>query len=276
MPSVIRTALFVPANRPDRIPKALATGADTVIVDLEDAVEHLAKDAARQTLVDFLDAHPDVRLWVRVNDASTPWHDADLKALRGRAQVTGIVLPKTESMAQARHAAQTNIPIIPIVETAQGVLNLAEIASTPGLERLAFGSLDYSLDLSMTPDTEGADLVLDHARVQLLLHGRVAGLGLPLYGVFPGIQDTSGLRAAAIRARDMGFGGLLCIHPTQVPVVHEAFLPPLADLEWARKVVSAHRETGQAAFKLDGKMVDAPVIARARRLLQQAGENIAG
>ncbi|ANY15118.1 HpcH/HpaI aldolase/citrate lyase family protein [Bordetella pseudohinzii] len=274
MSSVIRTALFVPANRPDRIPKALATGADTVIVDLEDAVEHLAKDSARQALLDFLDAHPDARLWVRINDASTPWHDADLQALRGRATVSGIVLPKAESMAQVRHVAQTNIPVIPIVETAQGVLNLGEIAATPGVQRLAFGSLDYSLDLSMTPDTEGADLVLDHARVQLLLHGRVAGLAQPLYGVFPGIQDTTGLRAAAIRARDMGFGGLLCIHPTQVPVVHEAFLPPLADLEWARQVVRAHRDSGLAAFKLDGKMIDAPVIARARRLLERAGESI--
>ncbi|AHV92472.1 hypothetical protein D554_0504 [Bordetella holmesii 30539] len=206
-------------------------------------------------------------IWAR-SARARPWPSFWIP---GRTTVSGIVLPKTESMAQVRHAAQTNIPIIPIVETAQGVLHLAEIAATPGVQRLAFGSLDYSLDLAMTPDTEGADLVLDHARVQMLLHGRVAGLGQPLYGVFPGIQDTAGLRAAAIRARDMGFGGLLCIHPTQVPVVHEAFLPPLADLEWAREVVRAHRDNGLAAFKLDGKMIDAPVIARARRLLVRYG-----
>ncbi|WP_171962802.1 HpcH/HpaI aldolase/citrate lyase family protein [Bordetella trematum] len=272
MSSVVRSALFVPALRPDRIPKALATAADRVIVDLEDAVEPEAKQSARAALLDFLAARRDKHLWVRINGAGTPWHADDLAALRGQPNVSGIVLPKAESAEEVRQAAATGIAVIPIIETARGVLALSGIAAEPGVERLAFGSLDYSLDLDMTPDSEGADMVLQHARVQLLLQGRVAGLAQPLYGIFPGIQDTSGLRAAAIRARDMGYGGLLCIHPVQVPVVHEAFLPPLAELAWARQVVQAHQQTGQAAFKLDGKMIDAPVIARARRLLARAGQ----
>ncbi|OZI69176.1 HpcH/HpaI aldolase/citrate lyase family protein [Bordetella genomosp. 1] len=276
MTSVIRTALFVPANRPERIPKALAAHADAVIVDLEDAVEHLGKDAARESLCDFLGTHADARVWVRINDAATPWHEADLRACRGRANITGILLPKAESLAQVRHVAQSGIPVIPIVETAQGLIDVAEVARTPGVARLAFGSLDYALDLGLSPDTDGADVVLDHARVQVLLHSRGAGLAQPLDGVFPGIQDTSGLRAAAMRARDMGFGGMLCIHPGQVPVIHEAFLPPLAEIDWARDVIRAAKENGLAAFKLDGKMVDAPVIARARRLLELAGEGAAG
>jgi hypothetical protein len=181
----VRTALFVPASRPERIPKALASGADTVIVDLEDAVEHLAKDNAREALCDFLGTHPEVRLWVRINDASTPWHDDDLKACHNHPGVAAIVLPKTETQAHVRHAAQTGIDIVPILETADGVLNAAEIAATPGVQRLAFGSLDYGLDLGLTTDSDGAGVVLDHARVQVLLRSRAAGLAPAHDGVFP-------------------------------------------------------------------------------------------
>ena len=196
-------------------------------MDLEDAVEHLAR-TARAKLCDFLGTHPQARLWVRINDAATPWHEDDLKALRGKAGVTAILLPKAESLAQARHAAQTGLPVIPIIETARGVLNLAEVAATPGVARLAFGSLDYALDLGLSPDSPGAGIVLDHARIQVLLQTRAAGLPPALDGVFPGVQDTAGLARAASRAQQMGFGGMLCIHPAQVPLIHQAFAPAAA------------------------------------------------
>ncbi|EFF77045.1 HpcH/HpaI aldolase/citrate lyase family protein [Achromobacter piechaudii] len=270
--SVVRSALFVPASRPERIPKALAAGADTVIVDLEDAVEHLAKSSAREALCDFLGTHRDAHLWVRINDASTSWHDDDLKACRGRPNIAGILLPKAESLAQVRHVAQTGLPVIPIIETARGLLNASEVAATPGVARLAFGSLDYALDMGLTPDTPGADTVLDHARVQVLLHSRAASLAPALDGVFAGVQDTVGLAEAASRAQQMGFGGMLCIHPAQVPVIHAAFVPAREELDWARRVIAAHRDTAAGTFMLDGRMVDAPVIARARLVLAQAGE----
>ncbi len=202
MHSVVRTALFVPASRAERIPKALASGADAVIVDLEDAVEHLAKASAREALCDFLGTQPQARVWVRINDASTSWHDDDLKACRGKPAVAGILLPKAESLAQVRHVAQTGLPVIPILETARGILNAAEVAGTPGVARLAFGSLDYGLDLGVAPDTAGAETVLDQARVQVLLHTRSAGLAPALDGVFPGVEDQDGLSAAAARAAD--------------------------------------------------------------------------
>ena len=179
--------------------------------------------------------------------------------------MTAILLPKAESLAQARHAAQTGLPVIPIIETARGVLNLAEVAATPGVARLAFGSLDYALDLGLSPDSPGAGIVLDHARIQVLLQTRAAGLPPALDGVFPGVQDTAGLARAASRAQQMGFGGMLCIHPAQVPVIHGVFAPAAAELDWARRVLAAHRDGGPGAFMLDGRMVDAPVIARARQ-----------
>ena len=188
--------------------------------------------------------------------------------------MTAILLPKAESLAQARHAAQTGLPVIPIIETARGVLNLAEVAATPGVARLAFGSLDYALDLGLSPDSPGAGIVLDHARIQVLLQTRAAGLPPALDGVFPGVQDTAGLARAASRAQQMGFGGMLCIHPAQVPVIHGVFAPAAAELDWARRVLAAHRDGGPGAFMLDGRMVDAPVIARARQVLAQAGESI--
>jgi (S)-citramalyl-CoA lyase len=210
---------------------------------------------------------------VRINDASTPWHDDDLKACRGKPGVAGILLPKAESLAQVRHVVQAGLSVIPILETAQGILNAGEVAATPGVARLAFGSLDYGLDMGLTPDTPGAETVLDQARVQVLLHSRAAGLAPALDGVFPGVQDQAGLAQAAGRAQQMGFGGMLCIHPAQVAVIHAAFVPAQEELEWARRVVAAHRDTAAGTFMLDGKMVDAPVIARARLVLAQAGES---
>ena len=117
---------------------------------------------------------------MRINDAATPWHEDDLKAAR-QAGVTAILLPKAESLAQARRAAQTGLPVIPIIETARGVLNLAEVAATPGAA--GFGSLDYALDLGLSPDSPGAGIVLDHARIQVLLQTRAAGLPPALDGV---------------------------------------------------------------------------------------------
>lgn len=274
MQTVVRSTLFVPASRPERIPKALASGADRVIVDLEDAVEHLAKHSAREALCDFLGTHSDVRLWVRVNDASTDWHDDDLKACRNHPGVVAIMLPKAESLAQVRHAAQTGKEIVPLLETAAGILNAAEIAATPGVQRLAFGSLDYGQDLGLTPNTEAASIVLDHARIEILLRSKAMGLLPPLDGVFPGVKDTEGMQEAAYRARDMGFGGMLCIHPTQVDIIHQAFVPPAEEVAWARRVVIAHRESAAGTFMFEGTMVDAPVIGHARQLLERAGEQV--
>jgi len=267
MKPLIRTALFVPASRPERIPKALASGADAVIVDLEDAVEASAKDAARAHLSAFIAGHPDTPLLVRVNDATSAWFADDLAAVRALPPGSAVLLPKTESAAQVIAAAQAGHPVIAQIESARGIVALAEIVATPGLDRLSFGALDFGLDIGMVQDTPGAAAVLDHARCQILLHGRAAGLAAPIDTVFPALQDEAGLARFAGRTREMGFGGMLCIHPSQVAVVHAAFAPDEQEIAWARRVVAAARENAEGAFRLDGKMVDAPVIARARQVL---------
>lgn len=266
----IRAALFVPATRPERFPKALAAGADAVIVDLEDAVEHSLKDQAREHMRAFAQANPHASMLVRVNDATTDWFEDDLAACAALVAVKGVVLPKAESAEQVQRVAATGKPVLPIVESARGVLALDQIAGATGVERLSFGSLDLMLETGTTPDTAGARLLLDHIRCQILLHSAAHGLAAPLDGVYPKFTDSDGLAAIAGHVRDMGYGGMLCIHPAQIPVIMSAFAPTDADKSWAVRVVEMAESTGSSAFQLDGDMVDAPVIERARRILAQA------
>jgi len=266
----IRSALFVPASRPERIPKALASGADAVIVDLEDAVEPNAKASARDNLADFVAAHPATPLIVRVNDAQSPWFADDLACMRQLPPGSALLLAKTQNAAQVAAASAVGHPVIPLIESAAGVIALAAIAAAPGVNRLTFGALDLGLDLGLTPDSAAATTVFDQVRAQIILHSAAAGLAAPLDTVFPTITDQAGLARHLSRARDMGFGGMLCIHPAQIAPVHAAFSPSESDLAWAQRILSAAASHCAGAFRLDGAMVDAPVIARARQLVARA------
>lgn len=267
---IVRSALFVPASRPERIPKALASGADRVIVDLEDAVEEAVKEQARSNLERFLAENPQARVLVRVNAPGHWAHEADLGLCQRHDGVTGIVLPKAESVEQIQRASLARRPVWPIVESARGLLALAQLASCEAVERLCFGSLDLGLDLNLRTGSEACEQVLGHARFCVLLHSRAAGLAAPLDGVFPAIQDVDGLQRHTRYVGDMGFGGALCIHPSQVAVIHRALQPSPGEVDWARRV-AAGADSGAGVFTLDGQMVDAPVIARARAILTLAG-----
>ncbi|NBA97440.1 CoA ester lyase [Pseudomonas sp. R5(2019)] len=271
--SIVRSALFVPATRPERIPKALASGADRVIVDLEDAVEERLKEQARANLERFLTEHPEARVLVRVNAPEHWAHPADLALCQRHPGVTGILLPKAETAAQVLSAHTTGKPLWPIIESARGLAALGSIAAARGVERLLFGSLDLGLDLNLRNGSQAAEQVLGQARYAVLLHTRVAGLAAALDGVFPGIQDTAGLRESVAFARDMGFGGALCIHPSQVAVINAALQPSPEELAWARRILDA-AASGEGVFVLDGQMVDAPVIGRAQSIIQRAGDSV--
>ena len=208
---------------------------------------------------------------VRVNGAGTQWFANDLAVCAQLQGVQAVVLPKAESADQVRRVTDAGKPVLPIIESARGVLNLADIAAAKGVERLSFGSLDLMLETGTTPDTRGAAMLLDHIRCQILLHSAACGLDAPIDGVYPNFSDTEGLQNIATQVRDMGFGGMLCIHPKQVEVIQNVFAPSQTDLDWAQRVVQQADQTGSLAFQVDGKMVDAPVIARARRLLAEAG-----
>lgn len=266
----IRSALFVPATRTDRILKAVDSGADMVIVDLEDAVAIDAKDSARQALGEFAKANPQVSFFVRINSAQTKWFEQDLAFCYAHANVAAIMLPKAEFAADIGSVAAGGKPVYPIIESALGIANLAQVASAPGVARLSFGALDLGLDLAMDDESEGASFLLKQVRAQIVIQSRAAGIGAPLDGVFPDIKNTDGLSASVKFAKGMGFAGALCIHPAQVEVIHAALAPQEEELAWARRVVQMAEETGSAAFSLDGKMVDMPVIEKAKQILAYA------
>lgn len=269
----VKSVLFVPGSRPERFDKAFATGADQVIVDFEDAVEEALKPQARQNLEQYLEQNPSACVMVRINAADHPEHTADLEFCKRTQGVGAVMLPKAESQAQLRAMNLTGKPLWPLIESAKGVLAIAEIAQVPGVERLTFGALDLGLDLGLKAGTRSAEKVMDQVRMTLLLESVNAGLAKPVDTVFADIANLDGLRQMASDGRDMGFGAMLCIHPSQVAVVNEVYSPTAAQIEWALKVVAAASTQSAGAFRLDGCMVDAPVIRQAKRLLNELSQD---
>jgi len=257
-----RSLLFVPGDRPERFAKALASGADAVIVDLEDAVAPAAKVAAR----DALAAHLVVRAGVvlRINGRDTPWFDDDARAAAHPA-IVAVMCPKTSSADDiaALRSRCGDKPVLALIETARGLAGIGGIAAAPGVARLVFGSIDFQLDMDIEDDGDA----LQPFRAQLVLASRVAGLSAPVDGVTTATDDAATLARDSRRARASGFGGKLCIHPRQVAAVNAAFTPSPEQLAWALRVVAAAQASAGAAVAVDGKMVDAPVFARASRLL---------
>lgn len=268
--AAMRSALFVPATRPDRFPKAAASGADAVIVDLEDSVPPERKAGARQTLAHYAQAHVGERLWVRINDGSTPWFEEDLALCRALPSVVGIVLPKAQKAEHVYIVSGAGKPLIPVIESAAGLRELDRIAAANGVLRLSFGILDLMVELGTRPGTQAAQLVLNQIRFQILVASRMNGLASPLDAIHADLSDLAGLAATAHVARDLGFGGMLCVHPSQVRVVHDVYRASAEDADWAQRVLAYAERTGECTFRLDGRLVDRPLIERARRILESA------
>lgn len=263
---VFRVPLFVPGDRPERFPKAAASGADAVVLDLEDAVAPEAKPRARAAIA--ARAPCSVPVIVRVNPAGTEAFAEDLACL-GTNTPDAVMLAKAEGrdgLADIRDRLGARIPILPLIETAAGLDRLGEWRGAPGIAQLVFGSLDLAVDLGCEPDWEP----LQAARAAIVLASRRAELPAPIEGVTPATDDLERIRADAILARRWGFGGKLAIHPAQIGPILEALRPTPEDLRWARAVVAAAPQ-GQAT-RLEGRMIDRPVLERARRLLRLAGE----
>ena len=252
----IRAPLFVPANRPERFTKAAQSGADAVILDLEDAVAVDAKDAARAALAaDFTD----LPIIVRINSHGTPWHDEDVRAV-ATLPIAGIMLPKSEDAATVATVANAaGHGVVALIESARGMANARQIAAAEGVLRLAFGSVDYCADLACAHLRD----VLLPARSELVLASRLAGIAAPIDGVTVQLDDLAISHDDAAHARALGMTGKLCIHPKQIETIKRAFAPSEAEIEWAQRVLAS----GDGAVSLDGAMVDEPVRIRARAML---------
>ena len=266
-----RSFLFVPANRPERFAKAIDSGADAVILDLEDSVPMQDKDLARalvqQTLAATESAVPCV---VRINSPQTPIGQSDVQALANWPGVSALMVPKCESSADldAVITSSPGMPVLPIIESAEGYLNLRAIAHTPQVRRLVLGHVDFLADTGITLSSDQREL--DSLRFEIAMCTRSGRLAPAIDGVTVAVDDVAAIHADTERAIRFGMGGKLCIHPRQVSVVHAAFQPSAEALDWARRVVDAMQASSGAAVQLDGKMIDLPVLLQAQRLLSRA------
>ncbi|MDX6362022.1 MAG: citrate lyase subunit beta / citryl-CoA lyase [Streptomyces sp.] len=276
-----RTLLFVPGNRPDRIAKAGTRGADAVVVDLEDAVPAAEKEHARELATEQLGRGlPGVTL-VRVNGVDSGELEADVRALAGVLdRVAGVLLPKADGPAAVvavesllDRVAGTVPALLPIIETPVGVFEArATATASPRVETLLFGPVDLAAELAVEPSVEGVEFA--YSRSQVVLAAAAAGLAAPLDGPHTILGDVDGLARSTRLSRSVGFGGRVVLHPDQIPVVHEAFGPVEAQLDWAERVVAVAEEAerrGAGVARLpDGTFVDEPVVKRARAIMRSA------
>lgn len=260
--------LFVPATRPERFRKAADSGTDAIIIDLEDAVPAREKERARDALTSGALDGLAVPVFLRINSRTTPWHDHDLAAA-GRLPIAGIMLPKTErasDLARVARGLSQDVPVIALIETALGIANMRQIGKASNLAQIAFGSVDFALDIAAAHERES----LAFARGQIVLYSRVYSLPAPLDGVTVDTSDPSAIASDSAHSAAMGFGGKLAIHPTQIGPIHNAFRPSPQEVDWANRVLAAERAAGGLATQLDGVMIDAPISERARRVLAKA------
>lgn len=270
-----RSFLFVPGNRRERYAKAQASGADAVVLDLEDAVPLADKPAARSAVAAAWATLQGggVPVVLRINPPGTPAGAEDLAWLPSLAALGGLpalMVPKAETaadLAAVRQAAPTAV-LLPLIESAAGWAGLAGLAAHAGVLRLVLGHIDFQADTGLRCSDDEREI--DPLRFAIAMHTRLQRLAPAVDGVTTAFDDEARLRSDTMRALRFGFGAKLCIHPRQIAVVHQALAPTEAELAWARRVVAADEAAQGAAVQLDGRMVDLPVVLQARRLLAQA------
>ena len=268
-----RSFLFAPGNDARKLARALESGADAIVCDLEDAVPAAEKDAGRALTLDVLaaaDGATTLRL-VRVNGAGTPWIADDVAALAG-VELDAVVLPKA-TPATVETVAPLGVPVVAIAETAGGIRQAYELAASPPVVALLLGAVDLSLDLGLEPRGDALEILF--ARSSLVVDSTAAGLRGPIDRVWTALDDERGLAEDCAFGRSLGFRGKACIHPAQVDTVNEAYSPSAAELEQARRLVAAYEAgagDGRGAIRHEGEMIDLPVVERARQLLAETKE----
>lgn len=255
-----RSMLFVPGARSDRFEKASASGADEIVLDLEDGVAEEDKDTARQRVADWKAAGG--RGVVRINPPGTEAYAHDIAAF-AEAIGAGIMLPKAtaQSTAVVARCLRPDSFLLPIIESAQGVFEAVDICSTRGVKRAAFGNGDLAADVGLSHDNWPG---LQWARSTLVFASAAAGIAAPIDGVVTKVQDESLLAEECRSGRALGFGGKLSIHPTQVPAINTHYSPTAAEVEWAQRLLAQATDAGASA--VDGEMVDEAILRRARHI----------
>jgi citrate lyase subunit beta/citryl-CoA lyase len=276
-----RSFLFAPGNHARKVMKVFDCGADNVILDLEDAVAKSEKVATRALVVDAVKRPRKGGAYIRVNAFNTEFCYGDAVAVV-EPGLDGIILPMVESREQIvafdwlvgslereRGMPPGGVDIIPIIETGKGIANARAIAAAgTRVKRMAFGAGDYTLDMNMEWTLTESEL--EHARAEMTVASRAAGLEAPIDTVWVHINDLEGLTSSAKRARQLGFQGKMCIYPPQVERVNAAFTPTEKEIAFARRVVAAFEKAereGSSSIQLDGFFIDYPIVYKAQRTL---------
>ncbi|MGP4733755.1 MULTISPECIES: HpcH/HpaI aldolase/citrate lyase family protein [unclassified Psychrobacter] len=263
-----KTWLFVPATRIDRVAKAFASGADAVIVDLEDAVALEDKASAREVLQQYHDSAGYQPIWLRINKAGSEEFFKDIVLCQKMPHLAGVLLAQAEQAGDIESVHQlTNLPVIALIESAMGLYQIDSMAKAVGLAAFSYGFLDLCNDLHVQVGTPAADIIANQIRYQLILTSKVHQLSPPIDTIYPDFNNEVGLSERVQLWSQMGMSGMLCIHPKQVAVVQQALQPTNETLLFAQRVIEEYERSGQAVFKINGEMVDAPVIERSRQLL---------
>lgn len=271
-----RSVLFSPGDQSDLLRKAPESGADVVVFDLEDAVAPASKATARETVVRALaDIDADPEVCVRINPLDEGGDD-DLAALAAGSLPDSLMLPKVSAPGAVSDLRDTlaelgaELPVLALLETAEGVLDASAIAEHPGVDALLFGAEDLSADIGATRTPEGTEV--GYARQRVVLAASAAGIDA-IDTLVTDFEDTEQLTADTRRSVQFGFDGKMAIHPAQVPVINDAYTPDQSEIDWARRVLDAREEAedaGRGVFAVDGEMIDAPLIAQAERILERA------
>ncbi len=288
MPILMRTALFVPGNRPDRIEKAFNTEADVVIIDLEDAVPILEKQIARSKVREKVAQFSDRMMLVRINALGSPFIEGDLEEVIVEG-VNGIVLPKVEKaddihdinkflleVEKKRSLPEGSIHLFPLIESAAAVQHVYDIVSAKTkperIYTVAFGAADYTLDMGIEMTMEGTELF--YARSRISVACRAAGVAPPIDTPFMiDLNDTEALISDAKRAKALGFQGKQVIHPRQIEPCNRIFSPTPEEIARAEKIVQVFEEAeaaGTAAIQVEGKFIDYAVVKKSRDILARA------
>src|SRR5271155_2005489 len=267
-----RTLLFAPGNRPERFLKAVRSGADLIILDLQDGVPSLDKAAARSAIDREWQGLQNwgVPIAIRINSPQSSEGEQDLAWLESLQSVAAVMIPKAESAESLGrvHQRLSGLPLLPIIESALGYSSLMSISATPGVMRLVIGHIDFMVDSGFESDV--AQTALAPLRFAVSMATRVNRLAPAVDGVTVEIGNDERLREDVMRAVHFGLLGKLCIHPQQVGVVHQAMHPTESELAWARKALAASAASNGSAVQVDGRMVDLPVVLQAQRTLARA------
>ena len=279
-----RSYLFAPGNHERRVEKALGLGADVVILDLEDAVAISEKKSTRELINKTLEQPRNCAVFVRVNAYDTEFCYGDICSIVSE-NLDGIVLPKLESLEdlrsidwllgnleQERGLPNGSIDLMPIIETAVGLVNIREIArADTRVKRLAFGGGDYTRDLGMEWTLKEDELL--PVRSEMVLASRFGKLEPPVDTVFIHIKEHDAFRSSCSNILGLGFQGKMCIHPDQVPVTNETFTPDPEEVKWSQRVIDEFakaEKAGIASIQIDGYFVDYPIVEKAQRTVDIA------